>query len=592
MARKSAAELELIRESGRWCARAHRAPAGVLAPGCHRDRGEPARRARGDARAVRGARRRDRPDGLVRRRLRRLPRADRAAQLVGARGRAQHRVPAGRRARHRDERADLGLQRRARARDDHRPADRRDAAAVRPHRARSRTSRSARSGRASPAPTSTAPSCATSRTTTCFRTGASTPATGSGCAITRRRSSTSATTRRIEPGMVFTLEPGLYSTGGRRFPPLGHRRRHGGWDRRAHRVSARPREPHDRSLNDACPVGDRLHGAHQPSRDPGRARLAESRAGRVASRDRARAEAYAREWEIPQAYGSLRGAARRSVDRGRLHLAAEHAALRVVDPRARGGQARALREAALAASAGGRGGIRRRPSAAGGLLSEAFMYRHNPQTARLSELVADGAIGELRLIRCDVQLLALRRRQHPAAAGRRGRRADGRRLLLRLAARGCSPASRSGCPAAAWYGPTGTDWVFAGSCGSPATCSRLRLRHGAAERDELEAIGSEGSLFLDDPWHARKPVIELRREGAVERIELEPEDSYRLELENVSDAIRGEGELLLGREDARRAGAGARGAAPLGDGGSARRASAEPRARPSLRARARRRAPS
>ena len=27
-------------------------------------------------------------------------------------------------------------------------------------------------------------------------------------------------------------------------------------------------------------------------------------------------------------------------------------------------------------------------------------------------------------------------------------------------------------------------------------------------------------------------------------------DSYRLELENLSDAIRGEGTLLLGREDA------------------------------------------
>jgi predicted dehydrogenase len=70
------------------------------------------------------------------------------------------------------------------------------------------------------------------------------------------------------------------------------------------------------------------------------------------------------------------------------------------------------------------------------------------------------------------------------------------------------------------------------------------------ERDELEAIGSEGSLFLDDPWHCYVPVIELRRDGKVERIELEPADSYRLELENVSDAIRGEAELLLGRDDA------------------------------------------
>jgi predicted dehydrogenase len=46
------------------------------------------------------------------------------------------------------------------------------------------------------------------------------------------------------------------------------------------------------------------------------------------------------------------------------------------------------------------------------------------------------------------------------------------------------------------------------------------------------------------------PAIELRRNGGVERIEIERQDSYRLELENVSDAIRGSAGLLLGREDA------------------------------------------
>jgi D-xylose 1-dehydrogenase (NADP+, D-xylono-1,5-lactone-forming) len=70
------------------------------------------------------------------------------------------------------------------------------------------------------------------------------------------------------------------------------------------------------------------------------------------------------------------------------------------------------------------------------------------------------------------------------------------------------------------------------------------------ERDELEAIGSEGSLFIDDPWHCRVPGIDLRRDGKVERIEVEPADSYQLELENMSDAIRGRGELLLARDDA------------------------------------------
>ena len=45
------------------------------------------------------------------------------------------------------------------------------------------------------------------------------------------------------------------------------------------------------------------------------------------------------------------------------------------------------------------------------------------------------------------------------------------------------------------------------------------------------------------------PAIELRRNGDVERIELDPADSYRLELENLTDAIRGEAPLLLGREE-------------------------------------------
>jgi predicted dehydrogenase len=70
-------------------------------------------------------------------------------------------------------------------------------------------------------------------------------------------------------------------------------------------------------------------------------------------------------------------------------------------------------------------------------------------------------------------------------------------------------------------------------------------------RDELEAIGSEGSLFLDDPWHSIEPRIELRRnDGSVERIEVDFANPYRLELEDVSAAIRGEREPRLGRADA------------------------------------------
>jgi hypothetical protein len=50
--------------------------------------------------------------------------------------------------------------------------------------------------------------------------------------------------------------------------------------------------------------------------------------------------------------------------------------------------------------------------------------------------------------------------------------------------------------------------------------------------------------------HIARPGIELRRESGTESVAVQRADSYRLELENVSDAIRSRAPLLLGREDA------------------------------------------
>jgi predicted dehydrogenase len=69
-------------------------------------------------------------------------------------------------------------------------------------------------------------------------------------------------------------------------------------------------------------------------------------------------------------------------------------------------------------------------------------------------------------------------------------------------------------------------------------------------RDELEIAGSEGRMLLDDPWHCRRPRIVLERGIEREVFKLRPVDSYRLELEDMSAAIRGERAPLLGRADA------------------------------------------
>ena len=93
-----------------------------------------------------------------------------------------------------------------------------------------------------------------------------------------------------------------------------------------------------------------------------------------------------------------------------------------------------------------------------------------------------------------------------------------------------------------------------------------------AARDELEVVGSEGSLFLDDPWHSREPVIEVRgADGSVERVEVERADPYACELRDFARAVAGERAPLLGPRGRGRAGA------------HDRRALRERRARPSRR---------
>jgi xylose dehydrogenase (NAD/NADP) len=269
----------------------------------------------------------------------------------------------------------------------------------------------------------------------------------------------------------------------------------------------------------------------------------------VASRMEARAEEYAKTWEIERAYGSYEALlADPEIEAVYISLPntmhcewsikALEAGKHVLCEKPLSRHTAEVEAAFDAAERTGR------------LMSEAFMYRHNPQTKRVKELVDEGAIGELRLVRSafgyslyDEDNIRLRTDVEGGALMDVGcYTVSGSRLL------GGEPEKAYG---EAWFGPSGTDWVFTGTLRFPGNVIAV-FDCGTAmtERDELEAIGSEGSLFLDDPWHCKVPVIEHRRDGKVERIELEPVDSYRLELENLSDAIRGEGELLLGREDA------------------------------------------
>ena len=269
----------------------------------------------------------------------------------------------------------------------------------------------------------------------------------------------------------------------------------------------------------------------------------------VASRDLGRAEAYARERGIERAYGSYEDLlADPKIEAVYISLPnsmhvdwsiqALEAGKHVLCEKPLSRHPEDVERAFDAAERAGR------------ILMEAFMYRHNPQTRRLKELVEGGAIGRLRLVRAAFSFPL-----DDAANVRLNDELEGGGLMdvgcycisgSRLLAG--EPESVYGEQVAA---PSGVDELFTGTLRFAGdVLAEIDCGLVLPERDELEAIGEEGSIFLDDPWHCRKPVIEVRREEGTERIELEPEDSYRLQLENMSASIRGHAEPLLGREDA------------------------------------------
>jgi xylose dehydrogenase (NAD/NADP) len=187
---------------------------------------------------------------------------------------------------------------------------------------------------------------------------------------------------------------------------------------------------------------------------------------------------------------------------------------------------------------------------AGRILMEAFMYRHHPQTRRAAELIADGAIGELRVVRSHFGFTldeAENIRLRPELDG--GALMDvgcycvsGARLLAG------EPETVIGAQV---LGPSGVDVRFAATLVFDGpVLGHFDCGLDVPDNTLLEAVGSDGTLRIPTPFLVGSPGIELIRGGATERIEVAAAPAYRLEFENMSAAIRGTAEPLLGRDDA------------------------------------------
>lgn len=269
----------------------------------------------------------------------------------------------------------------------------------------------------------------------------------------------------------------------------------------------------------------------------------------VASRDQARAEAYAAANGIDRAYGSY-DALLADPELDAVYISLPNSLHIEWSVRALEAGKHVLCEKPLSARAVD---VERAYDVAervGRFLAEAFMWRHNPQTAKLQELIRADALGEIRQIRAAFSFALTDERNVRLRA-----ELDGGALMDV----GCYCVSGArllaGEPEAVFasqvIGPTGVDVRLAALLRFPGdVIAQIHCGFDLPTESRLEAIGSRGSIVLHDPWHARKPGLDVRREDGSDRVSLEPTNSYRLELENLAGAIRGVSTPLLGREDA------------------------------------------
>ena len=173
---------------------------------------------------------------------------------------------------------------------------------------------------------------------------------------------------------------------------------------------------------------------------------------------------------------------------------------------------------------------------------EAFMYLHHPQTLRALELIRSGTLGSVQVISGAFSFL-LDQPNDP--------RTDPDLGGGSLWDVGCYPVSISRriageepdrVAAFARFDERGVDRTFVGQLHFPSgLLAHFESGFAAPDRERLEVVGSEATLVLDHPFlpepDGPPASLTIQRDGELERIEVEPVDQYRAEVDDLQAAI-------------------------------------------------------
>ncbi|HSL44800.1 MAG TPA: Gfo/Idh/MocA family oxidoreductase [Anaerolineales bacterium] len=263
----------------------------------------------------------------------------------------------------------------------------------------------------------------------------------------------------------------------------------------------------------------------------------------VASRTQDSASRYAREWKIPRAYGTYEALLAdpeidviynplpnhlhaewtiRAVEAGKHVLCEKPLALRV-------DEVDAMQSAA-----------RRH----GRIVAEAFMYRHHPQTFKVQEMVRNGSIGDLKLIRGSFSFVLSREgdvRLDPAMGGGSIWDVGCYPISYARTVVGANPVEVFG-----WQvtGPTGIDETFVGQMRfEKDILAQFDSSFVMPFHSFMEIVGSESTINIPRPFKpGTDEKIYLTRDEKTKTIKVKGQELYLGEVEDMADAI------LLGRE--------------------------------------------
>jgi xylose dehydrogenase (NAD/NADP) len=260
----------------------------------------------------------------------------------------------------------------------------------------------------------------------------------------------------------------------------------------------------------------------------------------VASRDLAKARAYAAEWNIPLAFGSYQ----EMLDSGKVdavyislpnHLHAEWTI------RALQAGVHVLCEKPFATTLDEVDQMIAASRQSGRILAEAFMYRHHPQTKIVGEWLRSGRLGEITQVwgvfnfqigaRDDVRMI-------PEYGG--GSLWDVGVYPMSFAqyVYGGPPEEVTGMQ---WVGDTGVDETFVGQMRYPGGgLAQIASSFRNPFNIQMEIIGREGRLSLNRPFTAvddNRHLLFYNQDNQVEEIAVPEQELYIGEVEDMQAAI-------------------------------------------------------